>query len=49
MLTVEDEEDDDEYESKEAGGEQDEMKNITSCIRTLRFLQLLCEGHHSGL
>lgn len=28
---------------------QEEEKNIMNCIRTLRFLQLLCEGHHRPL
>ena len=59
MLTVEEDDEEDgeegEAESKDAnaGGtstvQDDETKNMTSCIRLLRFLQLLCEGHHSPL
>ena len=55
LLTVENEEEEEdedgaEGESKAEGSTaDDETKNITSCIRLLRFLQLLCEGHHSGL
>ena len=40
-------EDDLEHDDAEAG--QDDDKNISECIRTLRFLQLLTEGHHNGL
>ena len=56
LLTVEEDEDEEEEgdgESKETNptlpAQDDETKNITSCIRILRFLQLLCEGHHAPL
>ena len=53
LLTIEVE--DEEEEGGDSGGkkkgedDQPEDQNILNCIRTLRFLQLLCEGHHGNL
>ena len=51
-LEIEDDEEkdiDDELNDEKKSDEknfQEEDSNIVNCIRTLRFLQLLCEGHH---
>ena len=55
-MTLEDEEEEDEKkpssnQDNKQGKEKsfDDTRNIVACIRLLRFLQLLCEGHHSEL
>ena len=49
MTMEEDEEEGEGDEEKQDQASQEEDKNIMNCIRILRFLQLLCEGHHAGL
>ena len=52
LLTAHSEEDEDQEKDREEDEDDNDLEedlNIINCIRTLRFLQLLCEGHHKAL